>query len=122
MYEDLIGQVEEAVALSRNWAHKGWEMNFGDRALNANSLSEAKALPRSFVFREEAINYWNQVELSSKDATEAGTQALEALKSDDLRSALDSVYLSLYIERPYAFGSKTWKSVYESVQNEAKSP
>ena len=120
MYEDLIGQVEEAVERSSNWASTGWKMNFGERALEANSIEEAKPLPNSFVFREEAVNYWNQVELSSKDAADAGKQALEALKKGDMRRAVDSVYLSLYIERPYAFGSKTWKSVYEAIQNEAQ--
>ncbi len=118
MYEKLIGMVEDAVDLSRRWAQSGWKTRFGERGVEACSLSEALDLPPNFVYREEAVDYWTQVQMIGSDAAESGKKAIEALKNGDLKRAEDSVYFSMYIEKPYAPNSKTWKPVYEAVKQE----
>ncbi len=116
MYDDLIRQVQEAIECSRNWVEKGWPVAFGPRNIDVSSLKQAQALPRNFVFRDEAVNYWNQVLLTGTDTAAAGTKALEALKRGDLQAAADALYLSQYIEKPIAASSSTWAPLYETLK------
>lgn len=116
MYDDLIRQVQEAIAYSGNWAEKGWPATFGPRNIEVSSLKQAQALPRNFVYRDEAVNYWNQVLLAGTDTADAGNKALTALKKGDLNAAADALYLSQYIEKPFAASSSTWAPLYEALK------
>ena len=58
MYEDLIKKTETAIENSLNWAERGWTATFGPRQTEINSLKAAEELPKTFVYRMEAINYW----------------------------------------------------------------
>lgn len=118
MYEKLIKQVVEAINLSSSWAQTGWKTSFGERGVEACSLPEALELASNFVYREEAVDYWTQVQLIGGDAAESGKKALDALKNGDLKRAEDSVYFSMYIEKPYAPNSNTWGPVHEALKQE----
>jgi hypothetical protein len=116
MIDDFIREVQEAIEYSRNWAVKGWAVTFGPRSIEVSSLKQAQALPRNFVFRDEAVNYWNQVLLAGNDTAEAGEKALAALKVGDLKAAADALYLSQYIEKPFAASAATWGPLYEAMK------
>ena len=116
MFEDIIRRVEEAVGLSRKWAENGWNMGFGPKNVPVTSLKEAEALPVSFIYREESVNYWRQVRLMGDDAADSGEKAVEALKNSDVDTAEKALYLSSYIERPYENYTSSWKSLYETLK------
>lgn len=114
MFEDFICRVEEAISCSGNWAEKGWPVTFGPRNVAVSSLKEAKSLPVTFLYRQEALNYWNQARLMGNDAADAGKKALDALKNGNMRAAHDALYLSQYIEKPVADNAGTWHPLYEA--------
>lgn len=116
MFEDIIPRVEEAVEHSRKWAENGWGMGFGPKNAPVNSLKEAESLPVSFIYREEAVNYWRQIRLMGNDAADSGEKAVEALKNGDIDAAEKALYLSSYIERPCENYTSTWKSLYEALK------
>ena len=116
MYEDLIKKTETAIENSLNWAERGWTATFGPRQTEINSLKAAEELPKTFVYRMEAINYWKQAQLTGHDAGVSGQKALESLKRGDLRDAEDHLYFSQYVEKPFAESSKTWLEVYEAAK------
>ncbi len=114
MSEDVIYQVEEAIASSEKWAETGWPVTFGPRNVEVSSLKQAQALPKNFVFRLEALNYWNQAKLTGHDAAESGKKALEALKSHNVHAADDALYFCQFLEKPFTEYSKTWLPLYEA--------
>ena len=116
MYDDLIHQVQEAIAYSGSWAEKGWPVTFGPNNIEVSSLKQAQALPRNFVYRDEAVNYWQQVLLTGNDTAGAGRKALAALQEGNLQAAADALYLSQYIEKPFAASSATWAPLYEALK------
>jgi len=121
MYEDLIKETEKAIELSMNWAKNGWDVTFGPRHTNVSSLEEAEGLDKTFVYRDEAVNYWKQARLTGYDAGVSGKKALEALKKEDLKSAEDHLYFCQYIEKPFADSSKTWGDLYRVVKEKIAS-
>jgi len=108
--------VEEAVKISRSWAENGWPMGFGPKSAEVNSLEAAEALPVSFIYREDAVNYWHQVELLGNDAADSGEKAISAMRSGDAKAVENALYLSQYIEKPLAGKTSTWKSLYEALK------
>ena len=116
MYQELIQQVQEAIERSNNWAETGWSITFGPRGVDVSSLQQAQDLPKNFVFREEAVNYWNQVQLTGKDAAKAGEKALSSLEKNDLKAAEDALYLSQYFEKPFTKDAQTWQPVHQAAK------
>lgn len=116
MFDDLIRQVQDAIASSRKWAETGWSVAFGPRNVEISSLKQAMALPKNVVFREEAINYWKQAELLGIDTSASGQKALDALKAGNLKAAVNALYFSQYQEKPFAEFSKTWLPLYEAAK------
>jgi hypothetical protein len=116
MSEDVIQQVQGAVTRSRKWAETGWPVTFGPRNVEVSSLSQAKSLPKNFVFRQEAVNYWNQAQLTGNDAADSGQKALDALKSGNLAAAENALYFCQFIEKPFADSAKTWSPLYEATK------
>ena len=116
MFEDMIPRIEEAVERSRKWAENGWNMGFGPKNAAVVSLKEAEALSVSFIYREESVNYWRQIQLMGNDAADSGEKALDALKKGDIDAAEKALYLSAYIERPYEMYTSDWKSLYDALK------
>ncbi len=114
MSEDLINQVQEAVACSRKWAETGWPVTFGPRNVEVSSLKQAESLPKNFVFRQEAANYWNQAKLTGNDAADSGQKALDALIKGNFSAAENALYFCQFIEKPFAEYSKTWLPLYDA--------
>ncbi|NTW49072.1 MAG: hypothetical protein HGB19_04935 [Chlorobiales bacterium] len=114
MFEDIIRQIQDAIASSRKWAETGWSVAFGPRNIEISSLKQALALPKNSVFREEAINYWKQAELAGVDTSASGQKALDALKAGNPKAALDALYFSQFMEKPFAEFSKTWLPLYNA--------
>ncbi|HCD35679.1 hypothetical protein [Chlorobium phaeovibrioides] len=119
MYEELIGLVQQAIDASERWAETGWPVAFGSRNVSVPSLKEAEALPRTAVFRREAVNYWKQVQLTGADAAASGRKALRALKQGDLELAAGALYFCRYQEAPFASSTSTWTKLYDAVLNKA---
>lgn len=118
MYEALIQQTEEALERASKWAETGWTAAFGPRGVVVGSLKESMALPRTAVCREEARNYWRQVELTAEDTSAYGRKALEALRAGDIGKATDALYFAQYMEKPIAEYSRTWLPLYEAAMEE----
>ena len=116
MFEDIIPRIEEAVERSRKWAANGWNMGFGPKNAAVTCLKEAEALPVSFIYREESVNYWRQIRLMGNDAADSGEKAIEALKKGDIDAAEKALYLSAYIERPYEMYTSDWKALYDAIK------
>ena len=114
MIEQLIRQAEDAIECSRHWAEKGWTVTFGSRNVAVSSLKEAQALEKSVIFRDEALNYWKQAEMTGNDAADSGVMGVAALKSNKLGAADDAFYLCRYIEKPFAESAGTWAPLYEA--------
>ncbi len=116
MSEDLIYQVQEAIATSRKWAETGWPVTFGPRNVEVSSLKQAESLPKNFVFRQEAANYWNQAKLTGNDAADSGQKALDAIISGNLSAAENALYFCQFIEKPFTENSKTWLPLYDALK------
>ncbi|MEI6757764.1 MAG: hypothetical protein FDX18_00245 [Chlorobium sp.] len=116
MFDDLIQEVQDAIECSRNWAVKGWPVTFGPRNTAVSSLKEAEALPRNFIFRQEAVNYWKQVRLTGNDAADSAVKAVQALQSGNAGAAENALYLCQYIEKPFAEYAGTWNPVYDALK------
>ena len=104
-----------------NWAKNGWDVSFGPRQTKVTSREEAEGLDKTFVYKDEAVNYWKQARLTGYDAGISGQKALEALKNEDLKSAEDHLYFCQYIEKPFADSSKTWADLYKDVKEKITS-
>ncbi len=115
MYEDLIEQVEKGIDRSLEWAKVGWLVTFGRNGIEVSSLQQAKELPENFVYREEALDYWHNVEQLGREAAAYGKKAIISLRGSDLKAAENSIYQALYIERPCEKHSTTWRAVHDSV-------
>jgi len=119
MYEDLIGRVEKAIEASDRWAETGWPIAFGSRNVPCPLSKRPKPLPRTALFRREAINYWKQVRLTGADAAASGRKAAAALKRGDLEMAIGALYFCRYQEAPFASSANTWTKLYDAVLNKA---
>ncbi len=115
IYSDLIALVEQGVARSLAWAQTGWQVTFGPGGVEVSSLQQAEALPENFVYREEALDYWHTVMQLGIEAAACGEKSITCLKKGDLKTAEDWVYQALFIERPCAQYSATWKTIHESL-------
>ncbi len=118
MHEDLISRILEAIDRSTEWAKRGWKVTFGRRKVEVSSLHQAQNLPQNIVCREEAVNYWTNVDQTGKEAAGHGKKAIAALKRNDLRAVEDSIYFSKYLEKAFADYTRTWESVHEVVKRE----
>ncbi len=114
--EELIKACESALDRTKKWATDGWEMHFGGRQITISSLKEAEELPHNSFNRLEAIAYWKRVQHASEDAALWGQKALDALKKGDLKSADDSVYFCMIVEKPLREITPTWGPVYEGIK------
>jgi hypothetical protein len=117
MIEDMIQRVEAAIKAAEHWHETGWPARFGARNVEVRNLKEAEALPRTAVYKLEAVNYWKQVRLAGIDTAESGRKALEALKGGDHGAAGDALYFCQYIEAPFAGYSNTWKPLFEAFRS-----
>ncbi|NTV05425.1 MAG: hypothetical protein HGA59_02820 [Chlorobiaceae bacterium] len=116
MSEDVTYQVQEAIAVSKKWSETGWPVTFGPRNVEVSSLKQAQSLPKNFIFRQEAVNYWNQVKLTGNEAADSGQKALDALKDGNFSAAENALYFCQYIEKPFTDSSKTWLPLYEALK------
>ena len=117
MYEELTRKVEAAVEASSHWSETGWPATFGTRNVEVPNLKAAEALPKTAVFREEAMNYWRQARLAGTDMAAAGRNALDALKRGDLAAADNALYLCQYLEKPFEGHANTWGPLYEEFRS-----
>jgi hypothetical protein len=114
MFDDLMQDLQEAIDRSLAWSETGWPVTFGARNVEVPSLKQAEALPRNCVFREEAVNYWQQAVLTGHDSAESGRKALLALKEGRISAVDDALYFAQYLEKPFAEHAATWRPLYES--------
>ncbi len=112
MYEDLIELVDKAIDRSLEWAQVGWLVTFGKNGIEVSSLQKAKELPDNFIYHEEALDYWYNVEQLGREAASYGRKAIISLRGGNLNAAESSIYQALYIERSCEKYSTTWRAVY----------
>ncbi|MEC9487198.1 MAG: hypothetical protein UMU76_06840 [Prosthecochloris sp.] len=113
MIDDLISRVEQAVDAAERWPDTGWPVRFGQRMEEVANLEAAEQLPRTAVYREEALNYWRQARLLGQDTAAAGRRALQALREGRLHDAANALYLCQYLEQPLSAQAGTWVPVYK---------
>ncbi len=117
MIDELIRKVEAAVEASSHWSEAGWPATFGNRHVEVPNLRSAQALPKTEVYREEAVNYWKQAQLAGADTAAAGRKALGALQSGDIGAAEGSLYLCQYFEKQFEGHANTWIPLYEEFRS-----
>lgn len=116
MSQELASKIEEAIKDTKEWYTRGWNVTFGPRRTIISNLEEAKGQPDTFVYKLEAIAYWNRVKNASEDALDYGEKALASLKSGDMRSVEDYIYAAYMAERPMTEKKMTWEELYHQVQ------
>ncbi len=114
MTDEMISRVEAAVEASTRWHEAGWPATFGVRNVEVPNLKAAVDLPKTAVYRDEAVNYWLQVRLAGTDTADWGRRALEALRRGDLKAAGNALYFCQYIELPFHAQAKTWRPLYDA--------
>ncbi|MDH5654726.1 MAG: hypothetical protein OEZ34_02385 [Spirochaetia bacterium] len=119
MSQDLIKAIENAIKETEEWPTKGWKQLFGIRKTEVNSLADAEALDRTFVYKIEAVAYWTNVKNASEEAAEWGKKALEAAKAGNLKDADDKAYYALVLEKPLRSKPVTWDKVYSMLRQNA---
>jgi len=117
MMDDMIRQVEAAIDTCTRWHESGWAATFGVRNVEVPNLKAAESLPKTAVYRDEAVNYWLQVRLAGADTAESGRKALDALKRGDLEAAENALYFCQYIEKPLEGHANTWIPLYEAFRS-----
>lgn len=115
--EDAIKEIESALQKTEKWTQSGWNITFGRRNVEVNNKPDAEKLPFGTAYGLEAQEYWNMVELISKDCVTWGRRAIESLKKGDMRDADDSVYFAMHWEKQIDKSSPTWASAYSKVKS-----
>ncbi|NTU92469.1 MAG: hypothetical protein HGA56_00470 [Chlorobiaceae bacterium] len=116
MKDEMMRWIEKAIEASSRWPETGWAATFGTRNVEVPNLKAAEALPKTAVYREEAVNYWHQVRLAGVDTAEAGRKALDALGHGDSCRAIDALYFCHYLEKPFEGRANTWIPLYEAIR------
>jgi hypothetical protein len=119
MSQDLIKAIENAIKETEEWHLKGWKQVFGFRNTEVNSLAAAEALDKTFVFRLEAIAFWQYVKNASEDASEWGKKALAAAKAGKMQDVDDAIYFALNLEKYKRSKPETWSKVYSMLKQTA---
>jgi hypothetical protein len=115
MSQALIEMLDRAIQETNEWVSKGWSMRFGPYQTEVASLGAANAMPKNFQNRQEALSYWNQVEMASQEALVWAWKARAALQGSDLGVAHNTAYAAKYIERRFRESTPTWGPVCEAI-------
>jgi hypothetical protein len=107
--------IQKAIQEAQEWPVKGWKMEFGPKRIPVNNLEEANKLSNKFVYRQEALAYWERVAYTSEDVVQWGKKALEALKKGDIKEAKDCLYFAVIIEKPLNDKAPTWSPALHSL-------
>ncbi len=115
MSENIAQLIQNAIAESKAWPTKGWDVTFGFRRTPVTNLEAARALDSTFVYKIEAVAYWERVERASGEAAAWGQKALDAFNKGDLQGADDCAYYALLVEKPIREKSVTWDPVVKAI-------
>ena len=116
MHDDLIKEVEKAIAGTKKWATEGWATSFGPRGTIIHNLAEANAQPDTFVYKLEAIAHWERIGIQAHEAVMWAERAVKALKAGNLNDADDCVYQGVVVEKSFNEHAPTWGDVYKKVR------
>ena len=116
MHDNLIQEVEAAIKKTKEWATVGWTTTFGTRKTEVNNLAAARELPDTFVYRLEAIAYWERVEKTIPETVSWGEKALAALKAGDLKGADDAASFAMWVEKPIREMAPTWEPAVNAIR------
>ncbi|MDH4128618.1 MAG: hypothetical protein OEV44_07700 [Spirochaetota bacterium] len=117
MNKEIIQMIKKAIDQTKEWSNKGWSITFGPGEIEVASLKQAIDLQNTFLYKEEAVSYWNTVKIISEDIIRSGEKALIALEKGDTKFAKDMIYSAQYAERPYEKYTQTWKPIYNKFKN-----
>lgn len=117
MLDAIAQDIQRAIGSSRKWAETGWPTTFGRMERPVNSIKEAEALEKSFVYRLEAVSYWNRVRDAGEEAATWGERALASLKKGDIGDADDSLYFAVFLEKPLRSDAPEWAPVYAKLKS-----
>lgn len=120
MSDDIVSMIEKAVAETKAWSTKGWLQKFGSRKVEVTNLQSALDLPDTFVYKLEAVAYWNRVNRSSLEAADWGERALEAARKGNLKDAEDKAYYARFVEHPMREQAPVWGPVFQALQAKNK--
>lgn len=119
MLEEIVKDIHRAVDNSRNWGVNGWPMTFGKQNRPVNSQKDAEGLEKTFVYRLEAISYWDRVNDAGKEAATWGERAISSIQKGDLKDADDSLYFAVFLEKPVRGDAPEWGPVYAKFKSQA---
>jgi hypothetical protein len=116
MSENIAQLIQTAITASKEWPTKGWDVTFGPRKTPVNNLATAEAFDETFVYRLEAVAYWQRVVRSSGEAAHWGQKALDAFNKGDLADAEDCADFALLIEKPIREKAPVWEPVVKAIR------
>ncbi|MBF0158925.1 MAG: hypothetical protein HQL58_05325 [Magnetococcales bacterium] len=117
-HQVLIEQLQQTIQKASDWVTSGWPVCFGHNQVNVPSLPAAEKMPHNFVNRQEALAYWHNVALASRESVEYGQKALAALQQGDLSSAYDALYFARFVEKRLNEVSATWAGICDAVNRQ----
>lgn len=117
--KELGAKLGVAIETAENWAVDGWRMTFGNRDVEISSLKKAEESPMTFVYREEAVSYWRQIDEMGQETAAQGKKAMAALDNDDLKAAADAVYFARFIEKRINKETPTWGPITDELMRRA---
>ena len=108
--------LEAAIKETEEWITKGWPVGFGPDQRPVNSVKDAEALPKDFVYSLDAKAYWRRIKVVASEALEWGRKALAAVEKGNLHEARDCAYYALFIERGFREKVPTWGPAIQALR------
>jgi primosomal protein N'' len=110
--QQLMAQVKAATETARNWHLKGWTMKFGPYQNEVNSLAAANEMNDRYQNRQEALTYWQQIEMASNETVAQGEKAMAALAQGNVDGAKRAVYYAMFVEKKFDESAPNWGPVF----------
>ncbi|MBF0161666.1 MAG: hypothetical protein HQL88_05200 [Magnetococcales bacterium] len=117
--EKLKEQLEAAISESRNWAVRGWKMQFGPHGRSVDSLRAALDTPLQSS-RQESLAYWQMVEGIGQETAIQGEKARRALDGSDWAAAHNALFLAVFLERKVRKEVPTWGPLLTALEAEGQ--
>ncbi|OSM05102.1 hypothetical protein [Magnetofaba australis] len=113
--EQIISQLDQAIDAASKWADTGWTMKFGPYNDEVNSLQAAREKPETFVYRLEAIAYWEDIQEQGAETVAQGQKAKEALQNGNMMLARQAVHHAMFLEKKVNDKAPTWGKLFTAM-------
>lgn len=106
-------KLKKSIERAKNWNKDGWMVTFGPGQVEVASIQQAMDLPKEAPNRQEAIAYWNNVQVISIEVTKYLEGALADLEKGDMKALGNKLYAAQYHEKPLEQYTNTSGPLYK---------